>query len=275
MWRRLGARVTVVELTPGLVPGMDREMAKLLQRALQAQGMSFRFETAVQSAAVDERGVRLTLAPRDGAPSELAADVVLVAVGRRPYAEGLGLAEAGVAQDDRGRVLVDDRYQTSVAGVFAIGDLIPGPMLAHKAEEEGVACVEQIAGRAGHVEYGAVPAVVYTDPELASVGKSEEACTEHGRAVRIGRFPFVANGRAKSMGETTGSVKIIADAETDRILGVHVLGPHASDLIAEAAVAIELGASSEDLARSVHAHPTLPEAIKEAALAVDGRAIHV
>ncbi|MEW6269833.1 MAG: dihydrolipoyl dehydrogenase [Thermodesulfobacteriota bacterium] len=275
VWRRLGSKVTVIELTPGAVPGMDREMAKLLERSLAKQGLAFRFDTRVETASLDGERVRLTLRSGDGKSAELGADVVLVAVGRRAYPDLLGLEQARVAVDERGRVVVDERFATNVPGIHAIGDVIAGPMLAHKAEEEGIACVELLAGKAGHVNYDAIPNVVYTFPELASVGLSEEAAKARGLDVRVGRFPFAANGRAKTMGEMEGQVKVVADAKTDRLLGVHVLGSHASDLIAEAAVAIEFGASAEDIARSVHAHPTLPEAMKEAALAVDGRAIHV
>jgi dihydrolipoamide dehydrogenase len=275
VWRRLGANVTVVELTPGAVPGMDREMAKLLERALGAQGMRFQFEARVASARVDAEGVRLSVIGKDGKESELAADVVLVAVGRRAYTDGLGLEALGIATDERGRIPVDGHYETKVPGLYAIGDVIAGAMLAHKAQEEGIACVELMSGIAGHVNYDAVPSIVYTWPELAGVGLTQEAAAARGVQVRIGRFPFVANGRAKTMGETEGAVKMIADAKTDRVLGVHILGANASDLIAEAALAIEFGGSAEDIARSVHAHPTLPEAIKEAALAVDGRAIHI
>ena len=274
VWRRLGSKVTVVELTPGTVPGMDREMAKLLERALQKQGIKFVFETKVESATVAGERVKMKLSGKDGKTSELEADVLLVAVGRRAYPDLLGYEQAGIARDERGRVHVDAHYATNVPGIYAIGDVIAGPMLAHKAEDEGVACVELLAGKAGHVNYDAIPAVVYTYPELASVGITEEAAKAQGRDVRIGRFPFIANARAKTMGQTEGSVKMIADAKTDRILGVHILGTHASDLIAEAAVAIEMGASSEDIARSTHAHPTLPEALKEAALAVDGRTLN-
>lgn len=275
VWRRLGSNVTVVELTPGVVPGADREMAKLLERALARQKLRFLFKTKVESAARAGDRVKLQLVSEDGQRSEAEADVVLVAVGRRAYAADLGLESIGLALDPRGRIPVDAHYATPVPGVFAIGDVIAGPMLAHKASEEGIACVERMAGVAGHVNYDAVPSVVYTHPELAVVGLSEEAAREAGHEVAIGRFPFAANPRAKTVGETDGMVKIIADAKTDRILGIHVMGPAASDLIAEAAVAIELGVAAEDLARSVHAHPTFPEAIKEAALAVDGRAIHV
>ena len=275
VWRRLGAHVTVVELTAGCVPGMDREIARLLERALKAQGMAFRFETRVESAELVGDGVRLAVAAKDGTREYVAADVVLVAVGRRPRSEGVGLEDLGVTKDGRGRVLVNERFETSVPGVFAIGDVVPGPMLAHKAEEEGVACVEIMAGRAGHVDHDAIPNVVYTEPEAAGVGLTEEQCTERGLDVRIGRVPFVANARARTMAATEGAVKIIADARTDRILGAHVIGAQASNLVAELALAIAMGASSEDVARTCHAHPTLPEAIKEAALAVTGSTINL
>ncbi len=275
VWSRLGTKVTVVELTPGVTPGMDVEMAGLLHRSLAKQGIGFHFETKVESATAHEKGVTLEITDKASVASELQADIVLVAVGRRAYAEGLGLEEIGVALDDRGRIPVDARYATNVPGVYAIGDVIPGPMLAHKAEDEGVACVELLAGKAGHVNYDAVPAVVYTHPEFASVGQTEEQVRAAGIDVSIGRFPFAGNGRARTMGETDGQVKVLADAKTDRVLGVHIVGVGASDLIAEATVAIEFGASAEDIARSIHAHPTLPEALREAALAVDGRALHL
>jgi dihydrolipoamide dehydrogenase len=274
VWSRLGAKVTVVEFLDRIVPTADRALAAQLQRALERQGLAFRLATEARAVERTDGGVRVSLATKAECTTE-EADVVLVAIGRRPYAEGLGARELGVAFDARGRITVNARFETSVAGVFAIGDVIPGPMLAHKAEEEGIAAVECMAGQAGHVNYDAVPSVVYTAPELASVGVSEEDAKARGLAVAVGTFPFQANGRARCLGETEGGVKVIADAKTDRVLGVHVLGPRASDLIAEAAVAVEFGASAEDIARSVHAHPTLPEAIKEAALAVGRRAIHV
>lgn len=274
VWNRLGARVKVVEFLDGIVPGFDRQMADLLYKTLQKQGLAFQLETTARNAAIANGRVTVALESK-GTSSEEVADVVLVAVGRRPYSEGLGAREIGVQFDDRGRVTVDAHYQTSVPGVFAIGDVIHGPMLAHKAEEEGIACVERIAGQAGHVNYDAVPNVVYTHPELAGVGMSEEQAQSQEIVYQVGMFPFMANGRARTMNETEGAVKIVADARSDRILGVHVFGAHASDLIAEAAVAMEFGASAEDLARSVHAHPTLPEAMKEAALAVGKRALHV
>jgi dihydrolipoamide dehydrogenase len=274
VWARLGAQVTVVEFLDRIVPMMDRGMGTALQKALQKQGLAFQLQTAAKAAERTADGMKVTLESK-GKTSEVEADVVLVAVGRRPHTEGLGAREIGVAFDERSRIVVNERFETNVAGVFAIGDLIPGPMLAHKAEEEGTAAVEMMAGHAAHVNYAAIPNVVYTWPELASVGLSEEEAAQQGLEVAIGVCPFQANPRARCLGETTGSVKILADARTDRIVGVHILGPRASDLIAEAAVAIEFGASAEDIARSVHAHPTLPEAIKEAALAVAKRAIHL
>jgi dihydrolipoyl dehydrogenase len=274
VWSRLGAEVVVIEFLDAIVPAMDRGMGTQLRRALERQGLSFRLETSATGVERTANGVRVQLESK-GTTSSEEADVVLVAVGRRPYTEGLGVRELGVAVDDRGRITVDARYQTSVAGVFAIGDVIPGPMLAHKAEEEGLAAVELMAGLPGHVNYDAIPNVVYTWPELASVGMSEEDAATRGINVAVGSFPFRANGRARCMDEIDGGVKILADAKTDRIVGVHILGPRASDLIAEAAVAVEFGGSAEDIARSVHAHPTLPEAVKEAALAVAKRAIHI
>ena len=276
VWRRLGSEVLVLEYLDRIVPGSDAGTAKLLQRALEKQGMKFRFGVSAASARVEGEEVVVDVAPAAGGePEALRCDVLLVAVGRRPYTEGLGAAEAGVRMDTRGRIEVDAHWQSSVPGIYAIGDVIAGPMLAHKAEEEGVACVECMAGRPGHVEYGCVPGVVYTWPEMASVGLSEEDAKAAGREVVVGTFPFLANGRAKAMGERDGHVKIIADAKTDRILGAHIVGPRASDLIAELVLALEMGASAEDVARSFHAHPTLPEAVKEAALAVAGRAIHM
>ncbi len=275
VWRRLGAEVVVLEYMDRIVPGMDAPSGKLLQRALERQGMAFRFGVSARSARVEADRVTLEVAPAAGGEATTeTCDVLLVAVGRRPYTDGLGAAEAGVRMDAKGRIEVDAHWRTSVPGVHAVGDVIAGPMLAHKAEEEGIACVERIAGIAGHVNYDAIPSVVYTWPEMASVGWTEDEARAKGREVAVGTFPFIANGRAKAMGERDGQVKLIADARTDRLLGAHIVGPRASDLIAELAVALELGASAEDIARSVHAHPTLPEAVKEAALAVAKRAIH-
>ena len=274
VWSRLGAEVTVVELLDRILPGMDRGMAAQLQKSLEKQGLTFRLGMSARGAERSGDGVRVTLDAK-GETAVVDADVVLVAIGRRAYTEGLGARELGVGIDERGRIAVNGHFETSVPGVFAIGDAIPGPMLAHKAEEEGVAAVELMAGQGGHVNYDAIPNVVYTWPELASVGLSEEAAAERRLAVAVGSFPFQANGRARCMNETEGAVKILADAATDRIVGFHILGPRASDLIAEAALAVEFGASAEDVARTVHAHPTLPEAVKEAALAVGKRAIHI
>jgi len=276
VWRRLGAEVTVIEYLDRLVPGMDSEIAKQFERTLGKQGIKFRLGTKVAAARRGNDGVTLTLEPaKGGAPEEMKADVVLVAVGRRPYTEGLGLAEAGIALDERGRVKVDAHYATSVPGIYAIGDVIAGPMLAHKAEEEGVACAERIAGQAGHVNYDVIPGVVYTWPEVASIGQTEDALKQQGAAYRVGKFPFTANGRARAMGSTDGFVKILADRDTDRILGAHIIGPDAGTLIAELVTAMEFGASAEDVGRICHAHPSLSEAVKEAALAVENRALHI
>jgi len=273
VWLRLGAEVTVLEFMDRIVPGMDRESGAVLRKSLERQGIKFSLGAAAQAARVDGDVVRVTVAQGEKT-SELECDVLLVAVGRRPYTEGLGALEAGVAFDPQGRITVDDQYRTSVSGIWAIGDVIPGPMLAHKAEEEGIAAVECMMGMAGHVAYECVPNIVYTWPELASVGLTEQEAQARGE-IAVGKFPFLANGRARAMEEKEGQVKIVADAKTDRILGAHIVGPRASDLIAELAVAMEFDASAEDIARSVHAHPTLAEAVKEAALAVGKRAIHI
>ena len=276
VWLRLGAKVTVVEYLDRLVPGMDGEVGKQFQRTLGKQGMTFKLSTKVTGAAITGSGVELTLEPAAGGAAEtMACDVVLVAIGRRAFTEGLGLKEAGVALDERGRVIVDAHYASNVPGIYAIGDVITGPMLAHKAEEEGVALAERLAGQAGHVNYGVIPGVVYTWPEVASVGQTEEQLKAEGADYTVGKFPFTANGRARAMGSTDGFVKILVDRKSDRILGAHIIGPDAGTLIAELATAMEFGASSEDVARVCHAHPTLSEAVKEAALAVEGRAIHI
>ena len=277
VWRRLGAEVTVVEFLDRIVPGMDTEIATAFQRILQKQGIKFRLGTKVTAAkAGSDGGVGLTMEPVKGGASEtMQADIVLVSIGRRPYTDGLGLEEAGVALDDRKRVQVDPHYATNVPGIYAIGDVIAGPMLAHKGEDEGVAVAEILAGQAGHVNYDAIPGVVYTWPEVASVGKTEEELKAGDIAYKVGKFPFTANGRARAMGDTDGFVKILADKATDRLLGAHVLGPDAGTLIAELTTAIEFGASAEDVARICHAHPTLSEAVKEAALAAEGRALHI
>ncbi len=277
VWSRLGSDVLVLEFLDRAIPAMDKELAGSLQRSLEKQGIKFRFGTVAESAKVENGKIKVTWKSKAGGQSGVEeADKVLVSIGRKPTIEGLGIDKLGVGIDKRGFVQVDPTtFETNVKGIFAIGDVIGGLMLAHKAEEEGVACVERMAGQAGHVNYKHCPAVVYTHPELASVGLTEDEAKAAGTAVNVGKFPFLANGRAKAMGDTEGSVKIVADAKSDRILGCQILGPHASDMIAEVTVAMEMGASSEDLARSFHAHPTLEEAIKEAALAVDKRPIHI
>jgi len=276
VWRRLGSEVLVVEFLDRILPGMDLDVAKNFQRLLQKQGIAFRLSSKVTS--IDSSGARLKVSVEPaagGAAEAVEADVVLVAIGRVPYTEGLGLETVGVKRDQRGRIAVDHRFATSVPGIFAIGDVIAGPMLAHKAEDEGVAAAEIIAGRAGHVNYDVIPNVIYTFPEVASIGKSEEELKAAGIAYNVGKFPFTANGRAKVNHQTDGFVKILAEAKTDRVLGVHIVGPDAGNMIAEAAVAMEFGGSSEDIARTCHAHPTLSEAVKEAAMAVEKRSIHM
>ena len=275
VWRRLGAKVTVIEYLERILPGFNSEIAQRFQKILEKQGFAFRLKTKVTKIERSESGVTVSYAALDGSgEGAVTADAVLIATGRIPYIEGLGLEEAGVAME-RGRVKIDEGFATNISGVYAIGDVVCGAMLAHKAEEEGVALAEILAGQHGHVDYGVIPGVVYTHPEVAAVGLTEEEARAAGRPVRIGKFPFSANGRARAMRETDGFVKIIADAETDRVLGAHILGPVAGELIAEASVLMGFGGSSEDLARICHAHPTLSEAVKEAALAVDGRAIHI
>ncbi len=276
VWRRLGAEVTIVEFLDHILPGIDREIANQFHRMLQKQGLTFKLSSKV--AAVDASGptLKVRVEPAAGGAAEtLETDVVLVAIGRVPYTESLGLEPLGVKKDNRGRVVVDPHYKTSVDGIYAIGDVIAGPMLAHKGEEEGVAAAEIIAGQAGHVNYDVIPNVVYTKPEIASVGKTEEELKSAGVVYKSGKFPFSANARARANLATEGFVKILADAKTDRVLGVHILGPDAETMIAEVAMAMEFGASSEDIARTCHAHPTLSEAVKEAALAVDKRAINM
>jgi dihydrolipoamide dehydrogenase len=276
VWRRLGAEVEVIEFLDRIVPGMDGEIAKLFQRALTRQGLKFRLGAKVTGASLGNEGVSLSVEPVKGGPAEtLIADVVLVAVGRRPLTRGLGLEALGLVLDKGGRIEVDDQFRTRVEGLYAIGDAIRGPMLAHKAEDEGVAVAELIAGQRPHVNYDAIPGVVYTAPEVAAVGRTEEQLKEAGVAYRAGSFPYLANGRARAMSAGDGMVKILADAATDRILGMHIIGADAGTLIAEAVLAIELGASAEDIARTSHAHPTLAEIMKEAALALDRRAIHI
>jgi dihydrolipoamide dehydrogenase len=274
VWRRLGSEVVVVEFLDGALPGMDGEVRRQAQRLFEKQGIKFHFSAKVT--AVDTSGAKLKAQVEPaagGAAQAIEADVVLVAVGRVPYTEGLGLESVGVQKDNRGRVVVDQHFATHAPGIYAIGDVIAGPMLAHKAEDEGVAVAEIIAGQAGHVNYDVIPNVVYTAPEIASVGKTEEELKAAGITYKSGKFPFTANGRAKVNHQTDGFVKILADAKTDRVLGVHIVGADAGNMIAEAAVAMEFGAAAEDIARTCHAHPTLTEAVKEAAMAVDQRAI--
>jgi dihydrolipoamide dehydrogenase len=274
VWRRLGAQVIVVEFLDRILPGMDSEVCRQFQRLLEKQGISFKLSSKVTAVDKSNAKLKATVEPAAGGAAEtIDADVVLVSIGRVPFTEGLGLEDAGVKKDNRGRVIVDAHYATNVPGIYAIGDVIAGPMLAHKAEDEGVAVAEIIAGQAGHVNYDVIPNVVYTFPEIASVGKSEDELKEAGVAYNVGKFPFTANGRAKVNHQTEGFVKILADAKTDRVLGVHIMGADAGNMIAEAAVAMEFGAASEDIARTCHAHPTLTEAVKEAALAVNKRAI--
>ena len=276
VWRRLGAEVTVVEFLDHILPGLDSEIARQFQRIQQRQGIAFKLSSKVTGVDTSGKSLKVKVEPVDGGAAEtIDADVVLVAIGRVPYTEGLGLEAAAVKKDNRGRVVIDPHFATSVAGIYAIGDAVAGPMLAHKAEEEGVAVAEILAGQAGHVNYDVIPNVVYTVPEIASVGKTEEELKAAGVAYQTGKFPFSANARARANLATDGFVKILADAKTDRVLGVHILGPDAETMIAEAAIAMEFGASSEDIARTCHAHPTLSEAMKEAALAVDKRAINM
>ena len=276
VWHRLGAEVTVVEFLDFILPPMDGEIRKAAQRILEKQGLQFKLGAKVVSAVKGKKGVTLTLEPaKGGEQTSLEADVVLVAVGRRPYTDGLGLENVGVTPNARGFLEVDHDYQTKVQGIFAIGDVIGGQMLAHKAEEEGVAVAELLAGQAGHVNYAAIPAVVYTNPEIAAVGETEEQLKAKGVDYSVGKFPFTANGRARANGETDGFVKILADSKTDRILGAHIIGPAAGDLLQELVVAMEFSASAEDVARTSHAHPQLGEAVKEAALAVSKRQIHM
>jgi dihydrolipoamide dehydrogenase len=270
VWSRLGSKVTVLEYLPRILPGMDAEVAAEARKVFEKQGLEFRLESRVSGVSCQEGRAIVHLQGGD----DLECDRVLVATGRAPCTDGLGLEEAGVRVDEKGRIAVDDAFQTTARDIYAIGDVIPGPMLAHKAEEDGVACVERMATGYGHVDYSLIPGVVYTDPEIASVGWTEEELKEQGRDYRKGVFPFKANSRARCTDATEGFVKVLADARTDRVLGVHILGPHAGDLIAEATAAMTFGASSEDIARTCHAHPTLAEAFREAALAVDGRAIN-
>jgi dihydrolipoamide dehydrogenase len=276
VWRRLGAEVTVIEFLDRITPGLDNEIAKQFQRLLEKQGIQFRLAMKVTGVKSSAKDAIVTAEPVGGGKAEeFKADVVLVAIGRRAYTQGLGLKELGVALDERGRVKVDKHFKTNIDGIYAIGDAIAGPMLAHKAEEDGIAAVEGMAGQASHVDYNLTPAVIYTMPEVATIGKTEEQLKADGVQYKVGKFPFLANSRARTTGQTDGFVKILADAKTDEVYGVHIIGPQAGTMIAEAAVAMEFRASSEDIARTCHSHPDLNEAIKEAAMNIEGRAIHI
>jgi dihydrolipoamide dehydrogenase len=275
VWSRLGTEVTVIEYLEYITPGMDREISNEFQKILSKQGIKFKMGSKVES--VKDKGENVLISYTNVKSSKketLEVDKVLVSVGRKPYTEGLNLSKVGVKKDTKGRIEVNNKLQTSVDNIYAIGDVIKGPMLAHKAEEEGIAVAEILAGQAGHVNYDVIPGVIYTSPEVATVGKTEEELKKENKSYKIGKFPFLANSRAKVNNETDGFVKIIADSKTDKVLGVHIIGPHCGDMIAEMALAMEFGASSEDIARTCHAHPTHTEAIKEAALAVDKRPIH-
>ena len=275
VWRRLGTKVTVIEFLDHIVPGTDKDVGKTFLRLLKKQGMKFKLKTAVQSAEVAEEGVALTHAPAKGGDATTDHfDVVLVATGRRPFTEGLGLENLGIETDKLGRVQVDEHFRTKVPSVFAFGDVIDGPMLAHKAEEEGIACVENIAGFAGHVNYDAIPGVIYTHPELATVGQTEKQLKEANIEYKVGSFPFSANSRARAAGDSEGMVKVLTDAASAKIVGVHIIGPNAGEMIAEGVLGMEYGASSEDVARTCHAHPTLSEAMKEACMAASSQPIH-
>ena len=276
VWRRLGAEVTVIEFLDRIVPTLDTDVARDFQRILEKQGFTFRLAAKVTKAETSESGVALTVEPvKGGEPETVTADIVLLAIGRRVFVDGLGLEEAGILRDERGRVQTDEHYATNVPGIYAIGDCRIGPMLAHKAEDEGVAIAEVLAGQAGHVNYDAIPSVIYTWPEVATVGKSEDELKAEGVAYTVGKFPFTANGRARAIGNTDGYVKLMAEKATDRLLGAQIIGPDAGTLIAELVTAVEFGASAEDVARTCHAHPTLSEAVREAALAVEGHALHI
>lgn len=271
VWARLGSKVTVIEYLDRILPGVDAEIAREAQKTFRRQGLEFRLSTAVTGATVSDGQVTVSMDGQD----DLTCDRLLVAVGRKPNTEGLGVEDLGIELDGQGRIKVDSEFRTNVPGILAIGDVIAGPMLAHKAEEDGVAAVEFLAGHKPHVDYGLVPSIVYTAPEIATVGATEEELKEQGISYKKGSFPFSANGRARTAGNTEGKVKMLAHAETDRILGVHIIGAHAGDLIAEAVAAMTFGASAEDIALTIHAHPTLSEAVKEAALALHGRALHI
>ena len=275
VWSRLGSKVTVIEYLDYITPGMDREISNEFKKILTKQGINFKMGSKVNNVKSNISGVSINYTDLKSSKNEtLEFDKVLVSVGRKPYTEGLNLTKIGVKKDNKGRIEVNEKLQTSIKNIYAIGDVIKGPMLAHKAEEEGIAVAEILAGQAGHVNYNVIPGVIYTSPEVATVGKTEEQLKEEKQSYKVGKFPFLANSRAKVNNETEGFVKILADSKTDKVLGVHIIGPHCGDMIAEMALAMEFGASAEDIARTCHAHPTHTEAIKEAALAVDKRPIH-
>ena len=274
VWSRLGSEVHVIEFLDHITPGMDKEISNEFMKILKKQGLNFHLETKVEKISKSKNGVVIETTNKDGKKIIFESDVVLISVGRKPFTKNLNLEKLGVKLDEKKRVKVNKNYQTNIKNIYAIGDVIEGPMLAHKAEEEGIAVAELISGQSGHVNYEVIPGVIYTTPEVASVGKTEEQLKEKNQKYKIGKFPFMANSRAKAIDEPDGFVKILADATTDKVLGVHLIGPHAGELIAEMAIAMEFGASSEDIARTCHAHPTFSEAIKEAALSVDKRTIH-
>ena len=274
VWSRLGAEVEVIEFLDHITPGMDREISNEFMKILKKQGIKFQLNTKVEKITKNQNGVMIETSDKENKKNTIEADVVLISVGRKPYTKGLNLEKVGVQTDEKGRVKVNKHFETNVKNIYAIGDVIEGPMLAHKAEEEGIAVAELIAGQSGHVNYEIIPGVVYTSPEVASIGKTEEQLKANNTNYKIGKFPFMANSRAKAIDEPEGFVKILAEATTDKVLGVHIIGPHAGEMIAEMAIAMEFGASSEDIARTCHAHPTFSEAIKEAALSVEKRQIH-
>ena len=274
VWSRLGTEVQVIEFLEHITPGMDKEISNEFMKILKKQGIKFQLNTKVEKITKKNNGVIIEISNKNGDKNKLEADVVLISVGRKPFTNNLNLENIGVELDKKGRVKVNKNFETNIKNIYAIGDVIEGPMLAHKAEEEGIAVAELIAGQSGHVNYDVIPGVVYTSPEVASVGKTEEQLKEKGISYKIGKFPFAANSRAKAIDDPEGFVKILADSVTDKVLGVHIIGPHAGEMIAEMSVAMEFGASSEDIARTCHAHPTFSEAIKEAALSVDKRQIH-
>jgi len=274
VWSRLGTQVEVIEFLDHITPGMDREVSREFEKILKKQGIKFQLNTKVEKITKSKNFVSINTADKEKNKNKIEADVVLISVGRKPHTKGLNLNNVGVKTDEKGRIKVNKNFETNIKNIFAIGDVIEGPMLAHKAEEEGIAVAELIAGQSGHVNYDIIPSVIYTSPEVASVGKTEEQLKENKNNYKVGKFPFMANSRAKAIDEPEGFVKILADAKTDKVLGVHIIGPHAGEMIAEMSVAMEFGASSEDIARTCHAHPTFSEAIKEAALSVDKRQIH-